>query len=315
MAYTTKSSIGTGAQRPAQGRPAAGRGADACDRPSRQGSGRADRGRVHGRQLPRGGARGQRGGRQGQGACRWAAGRLSLAAQAAGAGHGLCAHQAPLRRQGRRSGGRLQSALGAQLVDGLHRQPRLHLPVEGRARPAAPRGHPVHRRAGARTHGRAGLARGRGRLGQRRGCLDQCVEGPRPRARADPRQAAGAQEGDRSCHRRGLGWRRRQRHPHAGCRLWQRAHPPRRCRARRCGRPAQRHADRPRRRRRLCPQAGLPRRCRRSRLCQRSGRRDLARHPRGTLEGHQVAQRRRRPEVAARRPAIRTSSLPWSSAA
>ena len=35
-----------------------------------------------------------------------------------------------------------------------------YVPVEGRARPAAPRGHPVHRRAGPRAHHRSGLARG-----------------------------------------------------------------------------------------------------------------------------------------------------------
>ena len=141
------------------------------------------------------------------------------------------------------------------------------------------------------------------------------LEGPRPRARADPRQAAGAQEGDRARHRRGLGRRRRQRHPHAGCRLWQRARPPRRCRARRRGRPAQRHAERPRRRRRLYAQAGLPRRCRRSRLCQRAGRRDLARHPRGPLEGHQVAQRRGGGGGGCGGRRHATCSLPWSSAA
>ena len=60
-----------------------------------------------------------------------------------------------------------------------------------------------------------------GRAG--RGGLDQCLEGPRPRARADPGQAAGAEEGDRARHHRGAGRRRRQRHARACRRLRQRA--------------------------------------------------------------------------------------------
>ena len=53
--------------------------------------------------------------------------------------------QAAAAVQGRRSGRGRQGALGAQFLHRLHRQPRLLLPVEGRARPAAPRGHPLHR--------------------------------------------------------------------------------------------------------------------------------------------------------------------------
>ena len=99
---------------------------------------------------------------------------------------------------------------------------------------------------------RAGAAR----PPQGRGRLDQCLEGPRPGARADARQAAGAQEGDRARHHQGACRRRRQRHPLA-------ALPPTAAsyvliavaEHDAAAKPAQRHAERPRRRRRLHAQA------------------------------------------------------------
>ena len=65
------------------------------------------------------------------------------------------------------------------------------------------------------------------------------------------------------------------------------------------GKPAQRHADAAATPSAPSRSARLPRRCRRSRLRQRACRRRLARHPRGPLEGHQVARRRRRWRQAA----------------
>ena len=113
---------------------------------------------VHRRQLPGRGPRRQRRRGQEPGARRWPAGGLPVAAETAGAGHRLSAHPSARLRQGGRPDRRLQGALGAQLGDRIHRQPRLLVPVESRARPAAPRGHTLLGRAvaGRHRHSRSG---------------------------------------------------------------------------------------------------------------------------------------------------------------
>ncbi len=143
-------------------------------------------------------------------------------------------------------------------VDRLHRQPRLLVPVEGRARPAAARGHPLHGRAGARRS-------------------------PSSRSGARPRPAAPKDEAAWTNVWKGLDlehaltpvklqalkkeiapdavkrWPAATAAPSA---RWPRAYGSelvlaRRRRARRRGQAAQRHAERPRRRRRLHA-AGAP---------------------------------------------------------
>ena len=104
---------------------------------------------VHRRQIPGRGPCRQRRSGQDPGARRRPAGGLPVAAEAAGAGYGLSSHPQARLRQGRRPDRRLQGPLGAQLRHRIHRQPRLLLPVESRARSAAPRGHPLLGRAGA----------------------------------------------------------------------------------------------------------------------------------------------------------------------
>ena len=295
MADSTKPGIGASARRRPRRRPAAGGGADACGRRIRRGSGRAARTPCsRSATIPSRRAR----------TMPSAAKDKALADGQQAAFRSLLKRLVPVTayarikrlaaRQGRRPGRRRQGALGAQLLDRLHRQPRFLVPVEGRARPAAPRGHPVHGRAGAGAHRRSGLARGRGRLARKgEAAWTNVWKGLDLEHALTPVKLQALKKEIAPATVEALAGRRRQRHPHAGRRLRQRARPPRRRRARRRDQAAQRHADRPRRRRRLHAQAGLPRRRGRPRLRQRAGRRRLARHPRGPLEGHQVAQRRR----------------------
>ena len=113
---------------------------------------------LHGRQLSRRGQRRECRHGQGEGAGRRPAGGVPLAAEAADPGDGLSARQEPGLRQGGRPDRGRQGAQRAQLAHRLHRQLRLLLPVQGRARPAAARRHPLRRRSGARPHRHTAVA-------------------------------------------------------------------------------------------------------------------------------------------------------------
>ena len=177
---------------------------------------------------------------------------------------------------------------------------------KARARPAAPRGHPLHGRAGAGAHRRADLANGRLGRAEGRGGVDQRLEGPRPGACAHAGQAAGRSrrrsradavnalaEGDGSAIRTLVAA--------YGSELVLVAVAEQDIAAKRlnvtlAGRDAVGA---------FMLQAHLSPRPRRPRLRQRAGGRGLARHPRGPLEGHQVSpcRRRRRTAHGRQRPA------------
>ena len=253
--------------------------------------------RVHGRQLPRRGARRQCRGRQDQGARRWSAGRLPLASEAARAGHGLSAHPAACAsvKAGDLVDG-CQGALGAQfrppttspawisrssrrrVRDLLRRE---GIPFTGRAGPSG------HRRSASGAMGRPARRRARPAWTNVWKGLDlehalTPVKLQTLKKEIAPATVDALAGGDGAPFARWL----RPTAASSSCIAV--------AEARSAAEPAQRHADGPRRRRRLHAAAGLSPRCVRPRLRQRAGSRGLARHHRGTLEGHQVARRRRR---------------------
>ena len=151
---------------------------------------------VHGRQLSRRGARRQRRRGQEQGAGRWPAGRLPLAAEAARAGDGLSAHPAAGLRQGRRPGRRLKvrsernsSTDYIASLDFSFQSKAVRDLLRREGIPFIDEQAPTLTVVPVWRDGRDRPRRGTSRL-------DQYLEGPRPGARAHAREAADAEEGD-----------------------------------------------------------------------------------------------------------------------
>ena len=148
---------------------------------------------------------------------------------------------------GRRPDRGLQGALRAQFGHRLHRQPRLLVPGQGHARPAAARGPRLHRRAGpgAQRHSLSPARDSCGRRWQSDAAWTNMLERPRHRARADAGQAArrsrrmSAPEAVNALANGDGNAMRAMRSLAYGSEL----RAPRRGRARRCGRPPQRYAQ------------------------------------------------------------------------